>query len=55
MRKPRDLDIYTDEAGALAFLDGLRRSIEGHQEGTLFKIKVEVRNWHMDWSKSKKS
>ena len=51
MRKPRDLDKYTDKASALAFCDEMRAMVEAKDDGTLFRLSFTFRNWHPDWGK----
>lgn len=50
MRKPRDLDKYCNKADALALVEELRQMVEQTQQGSLFRIKVDLRKWHPSWT-----
>ena len=51
VRKPRDLEKYTDKATAVAFVEQLLKDVKGYDDKSLLKIHVQLRHWHPDWEK----
>lgn len=54
MRRPSNLEKYTDKAGALAFLDELRASVEEDQDDTMFRFYVNMSRWREEWASKPK-
>jgi hypothetical protein len=49
MRKPKNLDQYTDIEAAAAGLEKLARDIRNQVPGTLIRWNINLSFWHTDW------
>lgn len=51
MRKPRNLDKYTDKQGAVDFLEELLAKVKEEPESIRLHLKLSYNRWDPNWEK----